>query len=86
MITDIDVITREGGQLFYNQVKAGSRGVIREGSDTWPLFLKEVEETLRSAAQNGASVRYYLDDASPEVLSHLRKSGIDVLTSGDLLR
>jgi hypothetical protein len=86
VLTDIDVITREGSQVFYNQVKAAKALAFGKGSTRWPEFTRQVDATLDSASKNGGKVRYYVDEISDDVLKYLHDRGIEVIRNAEFLQ
>lgn len=93
VLTDIDVVTREGGHLVFNQIKGGKNALnFTRGSNSWDRFARQAEATFKGAQQNGAKVTYYVDDISAEARQHLkdlsRRYGvsIEIKNNGDFLR
>ena len=93
VLTDIDVVTREGGQLVFNQVKGGKNALnFTTGSNSWDRFARQAEATFKGAQQNGAKVTYYVDDISAEARQHLEdlssqyKVSLEIKNNGEFLR
>jgi hypothetical protein len=85
-LTDIDVIAREGSQVFFSQVKAASALAFGKGSTRWPEFTRQVDATLDFASKNGGKVRYYVDEISDDVLKYLHDRGIEVIQNAKFLQ
>ncbi|HVG62060.1 MAG TPA: hypothetical protein VNA24_26085 [Hyalangium sp.] len=85
-LTDIDVIAREGSQVFFSQVKAASALAFGKGSTRWDKFTSQVDATLDFASKNGGKVRYYVDEISDDVLKYLHDRGIEVTRNAEFLQ
>lgn len=90
-LTDIDVISREGGELVLNQVKAGNAARLTPGSDSWLKFKNQAERTQQAAKELGTAegitpkVRYYVDDITAEARSLLEGLGFEVRMNSSVL-
>jgi hypothetical protein len=92
-LTDIDVVTREGGQLVFTQVKSGNAAKLTKGSDSWIKFENQAQRTKEAAdaikASNGGvapKVRYVVDDITPEAKAYLEDLGFIVESAGKFLK
>jgi len=85
-LTDIDVIAREGSQVFFSQVKAASALAFGKGSTRWDKFTSQVDATLDFASKNGGKVRYYVDEISDDVLKYLHDRGLEVIRNAEFLQ
>jgi hypothetical protein len=85
-LTDIDVIAREGSQVFFSQVKAASSLAFGKGSTRWDRFTSQVDATLDFASKNGGKVRYYVDEISDDVLTYLHGRSIEVIRNSEFLQ
>jgi hypothetical protein len=86
VLTDLDVVTEEGGQLFINQVKAGDAVVKGPGSNSWKELENQVLRTKEAATElGGAKVRYYVDDISKEAKELFERNGFEVIINGRFL-
>lgn len=92
-LTDIDIVTREGGQLVFTQVKAGNAAMITKDSDSWIKFENQAQRTKDAAdalkATSGGvapRVRYVVDDITPEAKAHLECLGFVVESAGKFLQ
>lgn len=91
IVTDIDVIYKEGAEVIFGQVKAGNAAKLGKASDSWPKFQKQVEETVTAAQSysndNGVVTRvvYFVDDASEDALKLFQDLGIRVKGNADFL-
>lgn len=86
IVTEVDLITEEAGNVVLNQVKAGKRAVLTPGSTAWGAFTRQIDETVKAAAALGAQVRYSVDDISDEARTYLTDRGVHIRKTSDILK
>lgn len=92
ILTDIDIVSREGKQLVLTQVKAGNAAMLTPGSTSWKAFTRQATRTKEAAKalhdETGVAtkVRYVIDDITPDARSYLEGLGFTVEMSGTFLK
>ncbi len=91
LLTDIDVVFKQGDEVIFGQVKAGKAANFGRDSGRWAEFENQARRTVEAAqAYAGENkiatrVKYFVDDISDEARDFLKTLDIDVVSNQSFL-